>query len=61
MFILQYWNSRQAEWLDCGVRSTDRDYVARRMRDDREACNDMFCFRIVSEEQLAAPADPVPF
>ena len=60
MYHLQYWHSSAAEWRDAGVRHSDRTLVARRMRDDREACGDSVIFRIVTSAEAAA-LPVVPF
>ena len=57
MFQLQYWHESLAEWRDAGVRSADRDVVARRMRDDRAACGGCVRFRIHEVDVLASLSD----
>ncbi len=46
-YTLQYWNQRDAEWRNAGFKSDDRTAVARKMRDDRDACGDCVRFRII--------------
>ena len=59
MYQLQYWNQSAAQWRGAGFRSEDCSSVARKMWDDRIACDDCVTFRII--EELHVPWDTIPF